>query len=164
MITGIYSPLGKAIASDVRNIQRPGIVLPVKKRDETLVMLDLDDQMVAMIMTGPHSFHHFSVSLRSAHNGFFVPEPEILIDFSSVSDGTGRQEEMGLLFLEQNKLSVVSSKAGDNFGDPHLVPLWSDVDGGSEGAKVAFSRWAIGIKDGDNYQVLWEYEHADASG
>ncbi|HEX6375947.1 MAG TPA: hypothetical protein VFZ91_09510 [Allosphingosinicella sp.] len=149
-------PLGDATARDIRDIKQPGFVVPVRQRDETLLITKWGDEMCAIMLTGEHSFIFFPISLRSPHTGLFIPAPEILIDLSSATDARNIDQERGLLILAQNSLSVVASKAGDQFGDPQPVPLWRVVDGGSEAASVAFAKWGIGIRQGDGFRTLWE--------
>ena len=153
-----FSPLGGATASDIRNIKKPGLVLPVRKRDEKLLVFPWDGEMFAMMLTGKHAFSYFSISLQSPHQGLFLPQVEVLVDFDSAVEGMGRSEDKGVLLLEQGKLSVIGEKAGHSFGDGHPVPLWMDVEGGSEGSQVAFERWAIGVRENDKHRILWSHE------
>ena len=149
-------PLGGSIAIDIRDTKQSGIVLPVRSHDETMLLTDWDGEMHGMMLTGDHSFIYFPVSLKNPHTGLFIPEPEILIDTSSAVNGLGREHDEGVLILSKDHLSVVGRRAGDQFGDPALVPIWKAIHGGSQAAKVAFTSWGIGIPNGAGYRTLWK--------
>jgi hypothetical protein len=149
-------PLGAATASDIRDIKQPGLVLPIREQDQRLLITEWDDKIYAVMLTGEYAFLFFPVSLQSPHTGLFIPTPEILVDFASATDARNRDGDVGLLILEQNSLSVIASQAGSQMAQPQPVPLWKSIEGGSEAARVAFTRWAIGIHQGENYRILWE--------
>jgi hypothetical protein len=149
-------PLGAATASDIRDLKQPGFVAPIRERDQAMLVTKWGDEMCAVLLGGEHSFMFFPISLRSPHTGLFFPSPEILVDLSSAKDARNAEQEQGLLILAEDLLSVVATKAGDQFGDPQPVSLWKTVEGGSDAAKVAFARWSIGLPRGDGFHILWE--------
>lgn len=153
-----YASIGKAIASDIRNVSVPALMLPIRKRDEKLLLLPWEQKMVAMMLTGPNAFLYFDVSLRSPHKGLLIPEIDVLVDLDSVTEGIGREDHRGVLILEQNQLSVIGLKASSSLGDGHRVPLWTEIHGGTSDSVVAFNRWAIGLKEGDTNRILWEFD------
>jgi len=163
MIDSIYSTVGKATAGDIRNIKERGILLPIRSGDEKMIIFPWEDQMCALALTGPHAFLHFPVSAKTPHKGLFISDIEILVDFESATDALGMDDTMGLLILKQDKLSLIGKLVGDGFNSPHEVPLWISIDGGSDTAKIAFTRWAIGMREGDEHRILWEYEFDDGA-
>lgn len=150
-------PLGAATASDVRDLKRPGLMLPVGNHDETLLLTNWDGEMHGVMLTGEHAFIFWPINVKSPHFGLFLPEPEILVDVASATSGVGCEHDEGVLILGRDALSVVASRAGDQFSNPLLVPLWKKVEAGSEGAKIAFTRWGIGLPEGDGFRTLWEW-------
>lgn len=157
-MTSNLTPIGNAIAADIRDLKQSGLLLPIRKSDQAILVTDWSGQMHGVMLTGEHAFINFPVNVRNAHAGLFVPEPEILVDFSAATNGVGHEYEEGMLILEQGQLSVVASPVGERFGDPQKVPLWPKVVGGSEAAKVAFTRWGVGIREGDGFRNLWEWQ------
>ena len=155
-MTNDLTPLGDATASDIRDLKVSGLLLPTRKNDETLLVTQWDGKGFGVMLTGHHSFIYFLVDLRNPREGLFIPEPEILVDFSSACRGDEKLYNEGTLILDQNQVSVIAKLAGDDFANPTKVPLWHHVVGGSETASVGFSRWGIGIYEGDNLNVLWE--------
>ena len=157
-MTNEFIPIGNVIAADIRDLKQAGLLLPLQKSDQTILVIDWGGTMHGVMLTGDHAFINFPVNVRNPHVGLFVPEPEILVDFSSATNGIGHEYEEGMLILEQGQLSVVSSPVGERFGDPQKVPLWSKVAGGSEAAKVAFTCWGIGVREGTGFRNLWEWQ------
>ncbi|MFT4027947.1 MAG: hypothetical protein QM676_14275 [Novosphingobium sp.] len=151
-----YLPLGNATASDIRDLKQPGLLLPMRADDPTLLVTKWDEEMYGVMLTGVHAFVHFPITIRSSQIGLFLPQAEILIDFSSRSSSVSLEGVPGTLVLQQNRLSAISNPVGEQFADPDLVPLWQNVAGGSDAAKVAFTRWGIGIRNGEGFHALWE--------
>ena len=155
-MTSIFLPIGNAIAADIRDLKQSGFLHPVRQRDPALLLTDWDGTMHGIVLTGAHDFMFFPVKIENPHTGLFVPAPEILIDFSSAETGAGYERRNGDLLLEKGKLSIIAIRVGDHFPDPIPVPLWPTVTGGSDAAKVVFTRWEIGVRDGDRFVTLWE--------
>lgn len=158
MNDSLLVPLGKAIATKIRDVKTPGLMLPMREHDETLMLVSWENAMHGVMLTGPQAFIFFRVLPQSPHSGLFIPEPDILVDMSSAASAVGRDEDEGVLFLSQGLLSVIGKGAGNAFSYPQPIPLWTEVHGGSEATKVAFTRWGIGIPKGDNHRVLWQHE------
>lgn len=164
MVDSSLVSLGKAIATDIREVKQPGLLLPIRKHDETLMLVDWDGKMHGVMLTGTHAFIYFPITLQRSHEGLFVPETEVLVDFSSATTAVGRDEDEGLLVLEANKLSVIGKEVGKQFAYPQYVPLWTKVYGGSEATKAAFTEWGIGIRVGDTQRVLWRHKCSPTAG
>ncbi|WP_226663715.1 hypothetical protein [Alteriqipengyuania lutimaris] len=153
-----FVPLADMSASDIRNVTAPGLMLSIRERQPHVLILDWDGAKYALKLDGPDAFGFFPVSAKTPHDGLYVPNVEILVDLDSRGIGRGRDEDKGVLILEEGQLFVLGKQVGDGWSDPRPVPLWTKVAGGSEGARVAFDRWAIGLQEGDDYRILWSYE------
>lgn len=151
-----FFPLGNAIAADIRDIKQPGLLLPLRASDPVMLLTDWGGRMHAVMLNGSHDFMFFEVKIDHSRTGLFVPEPEIIFDFSSLERGAGFEQKLGNLLLEENKLSIVAARIGDGFRDSQSVPLWPSVTGGSRSAQVVFPRWALGVQVGSGIQKLWE--------
>lgn len=152
----VLTPLGAATARVIRDIKQPGFLAPVRERDQAMLITECDGKMCAVMLGGERSFSFFSISSQSPHTGLFFPTPEILIDLTSVKDARNIEQEQGLLILSKDSLAVVASETGNHFSDPEPVALWKAVEGGSDVAKVAFTRWGVGLAQGDGFRILWE--------
>ena len=159
-----FMRLGNATASDIRNLKQPGLLLPIRKNDDPVILVNWDGVMHGVMLTGGHAFVHFPINLKRSHEGLFLPDVEVLLDVSSATSAAGRDEDEGLLILEENKLSVIARDVGDRHAFPQLVPLWTTVNGGSETTKVAFTRWGIGVPEGDTHRVVWQHEVTGKAG
>lgn len=159
---GKLAPIGNAIACDIRELKEPGLLLPIRKSDEIVAITRWDDVMYGIMLTGPQAFIYFTINIRNPHEGLFIPSPEIVVDRTTASRGVNHENEEGAAILEQDKFSVVATLAGDRFADPQLVPLWATVSGGSSGAKVAFTRWGLGLRHGEKLDELWVREPLSA--
>lgn len=153
-----YLPYGGQTASDIRHLKQAGLFLPVRENDIPIAITIFDGTPFGIKLSGSDAFASFALSIRSPHSGLFIPEPEILIDFASAISGLGQQETKGLLILSDNSLAVVARPVGDHFADPYPIPLWTKVNRGSEGISVGFTRWAIGVKTGQDHHILWEHK------
>lgn len=151
-----YLPYEGQTASDIRHLKQAGLFLPIRQNDFPIAITIWEGTTFGIKLGGSDAFASFPLSIRSPHAGLFIPEPEILIDFGSAISGLG-EETRGLLILSDNSLSVVAQPVGDRFADPSPVPLWTNVERGSEGISVGFTRWAIGVKAGQGHHILWEH-------
>lgn len=155
-MTSDLFPLGNAVAADLREIKQAGLLLPLRKSDQTILVTEWDNTMHGVMLTGAHDFIFFPIKLDYPQTGLFVPLPDIVIDFSTVEKSIGYEHRNGDLLLEQDKLSIIATRTGDHFHDPQPVPLWTHVAGGSQAVNAVFTRWAIGVRSGDQFQTLWE--------
>lgn len=158
-----FFPLGNATAADIRDIKQAGLLLPLRKTDPVMLLTEWDGKMYAVMLTGSHDFMFFEVKIDHSRTGLFIPEPEIMFDFTSLERGVGYEQKLGDLLLEENKLSIVGARIGDGFRDSHSVPLWPSVTGGSRSAQVVFTKWALGVQVGTGFQKLWERTPAVAT-
>lgn len=154
-MTSEFVPIGTAIAADIRDVKCPGLLLPLRQHDPAMLLTNWDGKIHAIMLTGPNDFMFFDVKIDHSKTGLFVPDVEILIDFSSAEKSAGYEQRLGDLLLEKNKLSIIGGRIGDGFRDPQPVPLWPAVAGGSQSAKVAFTRWALGVRSGEGFHQLW---------
>lgn len=153
-----FAPLGNASASDIRNISSSGLVLPIRRNDPPLLVFPWGEGSFALKLAGDDAFGYFPISLKTPYEGVFLPDVEIMIDFASLTTGRGHQEHKGILILEKDKLSVMGIAVGNAWADCVQVPLWMEVNGGSDDAKAAFTRWAVGLKVGNDYRIMWSHE------
>ena len=155
-----YRPLGEAAVFDIRNIKVGGLLLPTRARDETMLVLMWDDARYGVYLTGDHAFIYWKVILDRAKSGLFIPEPEIRVDFSSIVSARGHEEENGLLVLSNDALSVIATPVGNDRFDAQPVPLWGKVAPGEADENLAFTKWAIGVQNGNDFDILWERERS----
>ena len=149
-------PIGGAIAADIRDLKQSGVLLPVRKNDPTLLITDWGGTINAIFLTGPQDFIFFPVTIKHSRTGLFIPVPEIVIDYASAVTGIGHDMRNGELLLEKDKLSIIATPVGNQFAEAQPVSLWPVINGGSDDAKVVFTKWAIGVRNGDSFTTLWE--------
>ncbi len=150
-------PLGRATGSEIRTVTESGLVLPVRQRDEKLLLTNADGQMLAIMLTGRFAFSYFPVDLKTPHFGIFLPDVEILVDFTSAIMNPPT-DMRGALVLDQNSLGLVASRVGPGFYDPHPIRLWTQVEKGSDSGNVVFGRWGVALRDGDQRVILFEHD------
>lgn len=151
-----YVPVESVAALDLRQATHGGLLLPIKKHDDPMAVTVRDGEKFGIVLSGHHSFVSFRVSLQSPHAGLFFAAPKILVDYSSAVSALGKDEEVGLLVLDEKEVSVIASPAGNNLSFPSKYPLWGVPDAGSSDISVAFSRWAFALLIGTEYKILWE--------
>lgn len=153
-----FVTLDDLTASDIRNVTPPGLMLSIREKQPSVLILDWEGQKYGLKLDGDDPFAFFPISAKTPHDGLFVSNVEILVDFNSRGNGRGRNEHGGVLVLEKDQLYVIGRPVGEDWLNGREVPLWPKIDGGSDSAKVAFGSWAIGVKMGDDYRILWSYE------
>lgn len=58
------------------------------------------------------------------------------------------------MLLREDELSLVSARVGNNFYGPSSLPLWTTIHGDSAEAEVSFTRWDVGLGDGERLQPV----------
>ena len=86
----------------------------------------------------------------------FFPEPEIVVDLTSIVRGASVWDETGTLMLSEGRAHVVANIAGNGFRDPQKVPLWTPFENASGDEDIAFKRWGIAHGAGSDRQIIWE--------
>lgn len=148
-------PLGDVTASDIRDLKRPGLMLPIAENDSPYLVVEQGGTRVTMALEGNQAFLFYPISLKTPRSGLFVPEPKILVDFSSATEGGALSDQKGTLILSEDSLCVIANHAS-GMGEPQCLPLWQTISGGSDAVKVAFTRWGLGLRQGDTVRTLWE--------
>jgi len=148
--------LGNVITANLPDLNRSGLILPLKSTAQPLLTFKLEDKLFAVMLSGQFKFGFFQVSRDTRRTGIFFPDIEILVDFESATEAGPLKDTLGTLILQESSLSLVAVRTGEAFHDPQLIPLPNKVDGGSNVVEAAFSRWGIGIREGDGHRVLWQ--------
>jgi hypothetical protein len=159
-MTSEFLPLGRVSANDIRSVQESGLMLPIREQDPPLLVTSAGGGTTTIILSGGRAFSYFTANLKSPHYGLFLPDVEIVVDFSSATTAGALIQTSGVLILDQTSLAIVAKPNGDEYADPQLVPLWTTVEQGAEAARVAFPRWGVAHCDEERRTILFEHEYS----
>lgn len=151
-----FLPIDSLAAVDIRDVKVPGLILPVKKNGFVTLVTDWHGSPHAVFLNGQFEYSFFAIKSDHSQEGLFVAHPVILVDHNSAESGTYNDLRLGDLLLEGDKVSIMAKRVNDSFADPVSVPLWPAPSLGSEGARIRFPRWKIGVHLNNSFAVLWE--------
>jgi hypothetical protein len=136
-------------------LEHPGLFRTFRAVDGPLLAFNWGEEPRLMTLEGEYAFHHFELQLGHSMPGILTTDIEFRVDITSRYDAVTKADPLGSLILSEGKLFVVAMKSGNQFGEPHEVPLWGEYPEGTPETKVGFTRWEIIARDGDDHVTLW---------
>lgn len=136
-------------------ITTPAAVIPVEDYGEPFVVVGKGADATACFIGENHTFETMPAVDNQNWKGLAIEGLQVEVDMNSAYSLEAKHPMIGSIVRSGTKLLLVAkARDGHGFQEVRRFPVQDDLPEGADGVSIAFRRWRLVLRDGE--QILYE--------
>lgn len=156
-----YINPGKVRFARIADVQGPALLIPHERPSDVLLVGSGDEPLVCFL-AGQWKGEGFQQRLAENWEGMAIEGVEIVIDPQSLFSPDARDKVPLSAVRRGSSIGIFVRTKSGHFAQTVTCEIHKDLPGGSDDTRLAFAKWKIFLRDGDEAIELFSFDATDA--